>query len=173
MPKCFIPKEPIEQLHSYGLAWTDIANILHISERTLYRRQAYGILRKYSSISDTELDSVIVNILNATPNAGEKLVIGSLRSRNIHVQRWCLRDRLNVLDPIGRAIRRKSAIYRRTYNVQGANHLWHIDTNHKLISWHFVIFGCVDGYSQLPIYLQSTDNNYMAATLLEFFLNGV
>ena len=44
--------------------------------------QEYGILGKYSSISDAELDSVIVNILNATPNAGEKLVIGSLRSRN-------------------------------------------------------------------------------------------
>ena len=48
--------------------------ILHISERTLYRRrQEYGILGKYPSISDVELDSVIVNILNATPNAGEKL----------------------------------------------------------------------------------------------------
>ena len=57
------------------------------------------------------------------------------------------------------------------YNVQGANHLWHIDTNHKLISWRFVIFGCVDRYSRLPIYLQCTDNN-MAATSLEFFLNG-
>ena len=172
-PKYFIPKEQIERLHSYGLAWTDIANILHISERTLYRRrQEYGILGKYSSISDAELDSVIVNILNATPNAGEKLVIGSLRSRNIHVQRWRIRDRLNVLDPIGRPIRRNSAIHRRTYNVQGANHLWHIDTNHKLISWRFVIFGCVDGYSRLPIYLQCTDNN-MAATSLEFFLNGV
>ena len=46
-PKHFIPKEQIERLHSYGLAWTDIANILHISERTLYRRrQEYGILGK-------------------------------------------------------------------------------------------------------------------------------
>ena len=38
-PKYFIPKEQIERLHSYGLAWTDIANILHVSERTLYRRK--------------------------------------------------------------------------------------------------------------------------------------
>ena len=87
-PKYFIPKEQIERLHSYGLAWTDIANIFHVSERTLYRRrQEYGILGKYFSISDAELDSVIVNILNASPNAGEKFVIGSLSCRNIHVQR--------------------------------------------------------------------------------------
>ncbi|CAB4039861.1 Hypothetical predicted protein [Paramuricea clavata] len=157
-PKYFIPKEQSERLHSYGLAWTDIANILHVSERKLYRRrQEYGILGKYSRISDSELDSVIINILNSTPNAGEKLVIGSLRSRNIHLQRWRIRDRLNVLDPIGRAVRRNNAIHRRTYNVQEANHLWHIDTNHKLISWRFVIFGCV----------------HMAATSLEFFQNGV
>ena len=38
-PKYFIPKEQIERLHSYGLVWKDIANILHISERTLYRRR--------------------------------------------------------------------------------------------------------------------------------------
>ena len=42
-PKYHIPKEEIERLHSYGLAWVNIANILHISERTLYRRrQEYG-----------------------------------------------------------------------------------------------------------------------------------
>lgn len=71
-----------------------------------------------------------------------------------------------MLDPTGRAIRKNSAIHRRTYNVQGANHLWHIGTNHKLISWRFVIFGCVDGCSRLPIYVQCTNNN-MARTSLE------
>jgi hypothetical protein len=172
-PKYFIPKDQIERLHSCGMTRTNIAKVLHISERTLYRRrQEYGILEKYSVISDSDLDSIIINILSNTPNAGEKLVIGSLRSRNIHLQRWRIRDRLNVLDPVGRAVRRNNAIHRRTYNVRGANHLWHIDTNHKLISWRFVIFGCVDGYSRLPIYLQCTDNN-LAATSLHFFLNGV
>ena len=66
----------------------------------------------------------------------------------------------------------ESAIHRRTYNVQGANHLWHIDMNHKLISRCFVIFGCVDGYSRLPIYLQCTENN-MAATSQNFSLNSI
>ena len=173
-PKYFIPKGQIERLHSCGMTWTNIAKVLHISERTLYRRrQEYGILEKYSDISDSDLDSIIRNILSNTPNAGEKLVIGSLRSRNVHLQRWRIRDRLNVLDPVERAVRRNNAIHRRrTYNVRGANHLWHIDTNHKLISWRFVIFGCVDGYSRLPIYLQCTNNN-LAATSLDFFLDGV
>ena len=50
-------------------------------------------------------------------------------------------------------------------------HLWHIDTNHKLVSWRFVIFGCVDGYSWIPIYLQCENNN-LAATSLEGFFAG-
>ena len=176
-PKYFIPKDRIERLHSCGMTWKNIAKVLHISERTLYRRrQEYGILENYSDISDSDLDSIIMNILSNTPNAGEKLidklVIGSLRSRNIHLQRWRIRERLNVLDPVGRAVRRSNAIHRRTYNVRGANHLWHIDTNHKLISWRFVIFGCVDGYSRLPIYLQCTNNN-LAAISLNYFSDGV
>lgn len=111
-------------------------------------------------------------MLVVTQNAGEKLVIGSLRSRHIRLQRWRIRNRLNVLDPVGRAIRRNNSIFRRTYNVKGANHLWHIDTNHKLISWRFVIFGCINGYSRLPIYIRCTDNN-RSATSLDFFQQGV
>ena len=56
----------------------------------------------------------------------------------MHVQTWRIRNRLNSLDPIERAIGRNSAIYSRTYNVQRGNHLWHIDTNHTLISLRFV-----------------------------------
>lgn len=106
--------------------------ILHISERALYRRrQEYGILTKYSNISDSVLDDMNRDVMNSTPNAGKKLVIGSLRSRTIHIQRWRIKEILNILDAVGRAIRRNGAIHRRVYNVQGANQLWHIDTNHK------------------------------------------
>ena len=34
-PKYVIPKEQIERLYSYGMTWTDIAKIFHISQRTL------------------------------------------------------------------------------------------------------------------------------------------
>ena len=38
-PKYAVPKEHIERLRTYGMSWTDIANVFHISERTLYRRR--------------------------------------------------------------------------------------------------------------------------------------
>ena len=69
-PKYLTPKDQIERLHSCGMTWTNIAKVLHISERTLYRRQEYGILEKYSNISDSDFDSIIRNILSNTPNVG-------------------------------------------------------------------------------------------------------
>lgn len=37
--------------------------------------------------------------------------------------------------------------------------MWHIDTNHKLIRWRFVIAGGVDGFSRFIVFLRCTDNN--------------
>ena len=43
--------------------------------------------------------------------------------------------------------RKKGRLRRRVYNVQGPNHLWHVDTNHKLVRWNFIIVGGIDGFS--------------------------
>ena len=43
--------------------------------------------------------------------------------------------------------------------MKGPNHLWHIDTNHKLVRWNFIIVGGIDGYSRLPVMLECRDNN--------------
>jgi len=64
------------------------------------------------------------------------------------------------------------AIFKRTYNVTGPDHLWHIDSNHKLISWRFVIHGGIDDYSRAIVYLKCcTDNK--ASTVLQYFEEGV
>ena len=52
------------------------------------------------------------------------------------------------------------------------NSLLHINTNHKLICWNFVILGGIDGYSRLPVFLEVHENN-RSSTMLNFFLNGV
>ena len=69
-------------------------------------------------------------------------------------------------------MRTRYAICRRTYNVTGPNHLWHIDSNHKLISWRFIIHGCIDGFSRTIIYLKCCTNN-KADTTLQYFEHGV
>ena len=63
---------------------------------------------------------------------------------------------------------KKGRLHRRVYNVQGPNHLWHIDTNHKLVRWYFIIVSVVDGFSRLPISLECCTNN-KAETVLTCF----
>lgn len=48
----------------------------------------------------------------------------------------------------------------------------HIDSNHKLIPWRFVIHGCIDGFSRAIIYLKCFTNN-RANTVLQCFKAGV
>ena len=68
--------------------------------------------------------------------------------------------------------RTRRRLKRRTYNVKGPNHLWHIDTNHKLIIWCMIIFASIDGFSRLPVSLECIDNS-KARTILWCFLKGV
>ncbi|CAC5404069.1 unnamed protein product [Mytilus coruscus] len=48
----------------------------------------------------------------------------------------------------------------------GPNHLWHIDTNHKLVKKRFVIIGGVDGFSRMTMFL-----NVVITTRLKTVLN--
>ena len=99
-------------------------------------------------------------------------VRGGLKGRQVNVQRRRVRASIQRVDPIGRSIRKRYAICRRVYNVRGPNHLWHIDSNHKLISWRFVIHGCIDCFGRTVIYLKCCTNN-RADTVLQLFENGV
>ena len=62
-----------------------------------------------------------------------------------------LRDSIHRVDHDGVENRKRGHLRRRTCNVQGPNHFWHIDTNHKFVRWHLVVMGGIDGFSRLPI----------------------
>lgn len=172
-PAYNITKEQVEQLRDTGMNWKTIAEFLRVSERTLHRRRIeFGIESSFSNISDGDLDQNIQEILQLTPNIGETYVKGSLKARGVAVQRSRVRESLRRVDPIGRSMRKRYAICRRVYNVKGANHLWHIDSNHKLISWRLVIHGCIDGFSRAIIYLNCCTNN-KASTVLDLFQSGI
>ena len=79
---------------------------------------------------------------------------------------------MHRISEVGIQSRRKGRFKRRVYNIKGANYLWHIDTNHKLVKWHLIIFGAIDGYSRLPVSLECISNN-KAPTVLACFLKGV
>ena len=58
------------------------------------------------------------------------------------------------------------------YSVDGPSSLWHIDDNHKLIKWRFVVHGGIDGFSQTIVYLHCSTNN-RSSTVLDAFTNAV
>ena len=125
-PRYSITSEQISHCVLMGMTWKRIASCFGISRRTLYRHRQYlGVQAlQYTVLTNQELNQIVTDILQLTPNAGEAYVIGSLRSRGIRIQRWRIRQSLQEVDPIGRSIRRRHAIRRRIYNVQTSNELW-------------------------------------------------
>jgi hypothetical protein len=170
-PKYDISIESVCLMRREGFSWTSIAKILGINSKTIKRRLVDNNVAdefKYSNITDHELDIRLQLIRNQQPYSGQQILLGTLRSQNINIQRQRLRDSMARIDPWGTASRQTQVIVRKKYNVAGPNSLWHIDGNHKLITWKFVIHGAIDGYSRLITYLHCNTNNY-ASTVLQHF----
>jgi hypothetical protein len=173
-PRYEIDEEQVMFLRSKFFSWRKIAQILGISDRTLRRKRQEFTARteNFSDISEADLCEVIESVRFLTPNIGQSRLLGALRCRGFRIQRWRVRHCLRKLDPVGTALRGHVAIYRRKYNVPYPNFLWHLDGNHKLINWRMVVHACIDGFSRMIIYL-SCQNNNLASTVFELFLDGV
>nr|XP_029131653.1 uncharacterized protein LOC114918130 [Labrus bergylta] len=128
----------------------------------------------YSSVSDRELDAVIAEIHINHRNTGYRMMGSFLRARGLRVQIPRVRDSLRRVDPDGTELRAMAnrTLRRRQYSVPAPNAMWHIDGNHKLIRWRFVVHGGIDGFSRLIVYLSAATNN-RASTVLESFSGAV
>lgn len=169
-----IPKYILEDLIDEGFSIKQVSCLLGVSERTIYRRmQEFDLkVRRFDDITDNELDEFLVKLTSEYPKCGEGMLMPMLRQQGVIIQRFRLRDSLDRVDADGVKERKKGRLARRTYNVQGSNHLWHLDTNHKLVRWYFIVIGAIDGYSRLPVVLDCTTSN-KATTVLNSFLKGV
>ena len=88
-----------------GFSWVKIADFLSVSERTLrYKRVELEISRKYSQITEMQLDAEVQTILTQNPNMGEKMLVGALMSRGITVQSEMLRKSTERVDPVGKVL---------------------------------------------------------------------
>ena len=173
-PKFHIPRSVLENLLDEGFSVNEISTLLSVSESTVYRRMRMFGLSKltFSDISDNDLDRVVNNICHDFPQCGENMLKQILSGKGIKVQRVRLRDSIHRVDSDGVERRKCGRLHRRVYNVKCRTRCWHVDTNHKLVRWNFVIFGCVDGFSRLCVALKCLNNN-KANTLLQCFVNGV
>ncbi|KAF5276964.1 hypothetical protein FQR65_LT16112 [Abscondita terminalis] len=174
-PKMIITKEQLKLLYKEGYSAPEMAKILSCSQSLIYKHlhnQEMHLRKRYSSISNEDLETIIKEIHEVHPNCGYEMMAGYLRSRNIHVQRCRIRSILGKTDPLGVAGRWSTTIKRRTYKVPTPNFLWHIDAHLKLSRWGFVIHGCIDGYSRMIIYVKCA-TSIQAEPVLKFFLDAV
>ena len=137
-PRFYIAQDQLELFLDYGLKASDIAKMLCVSEKTIYRRlQEFGISVRdtYSDINDTSLDITVRNICQQFPNCGYKMMRGHLLSKGIKIQEYRVRESMRRVDPDGIVIRalQLKVTHRRVYKVRGPLALWHMDGNHKLI----------------------------------------
>ena len=132
-PRKVISREDIEREFEVFQIWKIVARQLGVSSKTLRRRrlefgmnisETSGPRLTYTNISNEDLCSEVRNILIILPEVGETIIIGALRSTSIHVQRRRVREAINAVDPVSRALRRTVTIVRRKYNVASPNALW-------------------------------------------------
>ena len=133
-----------------------------------WMNQGFLLDRRYTNISDEDLDRVILVIKECHPNDGERMMSGHLLQQGIFIQRWRLRASIHRVDPVNTALRRSRTVRRRVYSVPGPNSVWHMDGNHKLIRWHFVVHGAIDGYSRVITFLKCSSNNTAGNVLMHF-----
>ena len=128
-----IPEDTLRELHDIHNSWSSVARLTGVSYRTLLRRrQQYGLeiantvgpRITYTDLDDEQLCAIVRDILQLMPDAGETYVIGSIKSRGINIQRWRVRNAIQIVDPVSRALRCTLAVVRRVYNVRCPNALW-------------------------------------------------
>lgn len=174
-PRFQVAKEQLQHLLEASFTVPQIAKMIGISTRTVHRRMSefgLSVQEQYTDITDSELDTLVADIHTDFPNCGNNVMKGHLLSHGYRIQQHRIRESLRRVDPRGSMLRRLQVINRRVYCVPGPRSLYHIDGNHKLIRWRFVIHGCIDGYSRRIIYLQCHNNN-RSQTVLDAFVDGV
>lgn len=119
-----VDEDQVLSLKAIGLKWNQISELIGISERTLRKRRKYfqHDASSYSPLENETLDYNVGEILDGSPNSGERMVIGALLARNIKVQRSRVRDSLNRVNPERQSLHRR--ILRRVYSVASPNALW-------------------------------------------------
>lgn len=134
---------------SRNISITKIASVLGVHRNTLSRKlRETGIQRRYSEISDQELQAIIREFRIERPDAGQSYVIAHFRQNNIRVQRWRLRKALQEVDGVGIRLRTRKPIIRRSYSNPRPMAVWHMDAHLKANHWGISLHGIIDGYSR-------------------------
>ena len=131
-----VSRDQLQYFIEHNFTAVQIANMLGVSLSTVRRRMREHHVdssQPFSQITDEQLDNLVIEIKQAHPRCGYRMVIGHLRSQGLKSQQHRVRASVRRVDPEGTLVRWMAAVHRRTYSVKGQNSLWHIDGYHKLI----------------------------------------
>ena len=129
-PNIMLSREQVSGLISLGFKFKEVSKMVGVHPETLRKlRREWNLpvgRNVFTDMTEEQQDEMIQALLKELPNTGERLIMGALRARGIHVQRDRMRGSLRRLDPVGRALRRRLKIRRRVYSVPCANFLWYV-----------------------------------------------
>ena len=127
-----------------------LAGLLGIHRNTLrYKLRGLGLQKRFSSLTDTDLDRIIKIYKRHHPTSGLHYTTGFLRCHVLQIQWEHICKSLRHIDGLGQTLWQHDTITRRTYISQMSNAVWHLDGLHRLIQYGFVIHGTVDGHDHV------------------------
>ena len=122
-PRYDISRDQLEYFIDMGFTVPSMAEMLHVSVRTIERRlSAYSLRMRavFSQLSDDDLDREIRRLKIEFPDIGYRMMSGLLRGSGIIVQQRRVREALLRCDPHGVCVRWLTSVHRRrAYTVQG------------------------------------------------------
>ena len=161
--------------------------ITYVDENGHAHRVYQSSTSSQSTLTDEELDKIVLHILNLFPTFGRRMIDGHLLHLGQHVPRSRVQSsyaRINGPPVAAFGVRR---ISRRVYNVAGYNSLTHHDGQHGahiditgylllliafpgLIRYKIVIHAFIDGFARFIMGIRANNNN-RAATVFDLFLS--
>ena len=137
-----ISQEQLSMLLAFDFKIASTANMLQVSSETYGLEEAEDA--DFGAVSDSQLDHITQQFVTNHPHCGERSFDGYLRQMGLRIQRHRLR-RLHRVD--SRGVTKSSS-------SKGILCSWFIDGHRKLVGWHIVVHGGIDGFSRLPVYLE-------------------
>ena len=161
-PRKIIDEVYLQEAMASGrhISQTRLAKALGLHRHSIrHNLNIYSIKRKFTTLSDIQLDSIVRAYKQAKPDSGMRYLIGFLRKYGLRVQKNRVYQSLQRVDGLGATLRQRRTIQRREYQSSRPNALWHCDGHHKLIHWGIVIHGFIDGFCR-TVSIKETSLNY-------------
>ena len=119
-PRFNISPEYNEFLLQRRFTVAQISRLIGVSLHTIELRMAefsLTVTATYTTMSDEQLDTTILELMTAFPNTGNKRMTGYLRSRGMRIQQYRIRESMRRVDPEGTLHRalEMNIVHRRVY----------------------------------------------------------